>query len=55
MTVDKLDAILAKQMPDDEKRRRADFVVDTSRGFEAARAEVRAILDAVATMPTRRR
>jgi dephospho-CoA kinase len=55
MTGDKLDAILAKQMPDDEKRRRADFVVDTSRGFEAARADVRAILDAVATMPNRRR
>jgi len=55
MTVDKLDAILAKQMPDGEKRRRADFVVDTSRGFAAARAEVRAILDAVATMPKRRR
>jgi len=55
MTVDKLDAILAKQMPDEEKRRRADFVVDTSRGFEAARAEVRAILKAIATMPTRRR
>ncbi|OLB78588.1 MAG: dephospho-CoA kinase [Alphaproteobacteria bacterium 13_2_20CM_2_64_7] len=55
MTVDKLDAILAKQIPDDEKRRRADFVVDTSRGFEAARAGVRAILDAVATMPKRRR
>jgi dephospho-CoA kinase len=55
MTVDKLDTILAKQMPDDEKRRRADFVVDTSRGFEAARAEVRAILDRVATMPKRRR
>lgn len=55
MTADKLDAILAKQMPDDEKRRRADFVVDTSRGFEAARADVRAILDAVATMPRRRR
>jgi dephospho-CoA kinase len=54
MTVDKLDAILAKQMPDDEKRRRADFVVDTSRGFEAARADVRAILNAIATMPRRR-
>ena len=53
MTVEKLEAILAKQMPDDEKRRRADFVVDTSRGFEAARADVRAILDAVATMPKR--
>jgi len=55
MTVDKLDASLARQMPDHEKRRRADFVVDTSRGFEAARAKVRAILDAVATMPKRRR
>jgi dephospho-CoA kinase len=55
MTVEKLEAILAKQMSDDEKRRRADFVVDTSRGFEAARADVRAILDAVATMPRRRR
>ena len=55
MTVEKLEAIMAKQMPDEEKRRRADFVVDTSRGFEAARADVRAILDAVATMPRRRR
>jgi dephospho-CoA kinase len=42
-------------MPDEEKRRRADFVVDTSQGFEAARAQVRAILDAVVTMPRRRR
>jgi dephospho-CoA kinase len=54
MSVEKLDAILAKQMPDEEKRRRADFVVDTSRGLEPARAQVRAILDAVATMPKRR-
>jgi dephospho-CoA kinase len=53
MTAEKFEAILAKQMPDAEKRRRADFVVDTSRGFEAARAQVRAILDAVATMPKR--
>jgi dephospho-CoA kinase len=55
MTEDKLAAILAKQLPDAEKRRRADFVVDTSLGFEPARAQVRAILDAVATMPKRRR
>ncbi len=55
MTLDKLESVLAKQMPDAEKRRRADFVVDSSRGLEAARAQVRAILDAVATMPKRRR
>jgi len=55
MTLEKLEAILSKQMPDDEKRRRADFVVDTSQGFEAARTQVRAILKAVAKMPKRRR
>jgi dephospho-CoA kinase len=54
MTADKLAAILARQMPDAEKRQRAEFIVDTSQGYEAARAQVRAILDAVATMPGRR-
>jgi dephospho-CoA kinase len=51
----KLSAILAKQMPDADKRARADFVVDTSRGFDAARAQVREILKAVAKMPKRQR
>jgi dephospho-CoA kinase len=55
MTLEKLESILAKQMPDAEKRRRADFVVDTSQGFEAARTQVRAILDAVRRMPKRRK
>jgi len=54
MTIEKVESILAKQMPDAEKRRRADFVVDTSQGFDATRAQVRAILDAVAKMPKRR-
>jgi dephospho-CoA kinase len=54
MTAEKLAAVLAQQMPDNEKRRRADFVVDSSRGFDVARAQVRAILKAVATMPKRR-
>lgn len=55
MTDEKFTAIMAKQMPDAEKRRRADFVVDTSKGFDAARAQVRDILARVATMPKRRR
>jgi dephospho-CoA kinase len=55
MTRDKMEMILARQLSDAEKRRRADFVVDTSRGFDAARAQVRAILDAIATMPRRRK
>jgi dephospho-CoA kinase len=55
MTPDKLDALLARQMPDSEKRKRADFVVDTSQGFDTTRAQVREILRAVATMPQRRK
>lgn len=55
MTEEKFAAILAKQLPDAEKRRRADFVVDSSQGLDAARAQVRAILEAVATMPKRRK
>jgi dephospho-CoA kinase len=53
MTEQRLAAMLARQMPDSEKRLRADFLVDTSRGFDDARAQVRAILDKVATMPKR--
>jgi dephospho-CoA kinase len=44
MTVEKFEAILAAQMPDAEKRARADYVVDTSRGLDAAREQVAAIL-----------
>lgn len=55
MTEQKFAAILAKQMPDAEKRARADFVVDTSRGFAAARTQVRDILAHIATMPKRRK
>jgi dephospho-CoA kinase len=51
MTPERFAAILGRQMPDAEKRARADFVVDSSRGIEAAREEVRHILRAVAKMP----
>jgi dephospho-CoA kinase len=55
MTAEKFAAILAKQMPDEEKRAKADFVVDTSHGFDAARAQVRDILATVAKMAPRRK
>lgn len=54
MTPDKLDAILARQLPDAEKRRRADFVVDTSHGLDPVRARIRDILVEAARMPQRR-
>ena len=51
--MDRLEALLSRQMPDAEKRKRADFVVDSSQGIEPARAQVRQILAAVAKMPKR--
>ena len=53
MTDDKLAAILAQQMPDAEKRRRADFIVDSSQSFDHTRAQIREILRQVATLPRR--
>jgi dephospho-CoA kinase len=50
----KLDAIIAKQMPDAEKRKRADFVVDTSHGLDPVRSQIRDILAEVVKMPQRR-
>lgn len=44
MTEEKLELILARQMPDAEKRRRADFMIDSGNGVEAARDQVREIL-----------
>ena len=54
MTAEKLDAILARQLPDAEKRKRAHFVVDTSHGLDPVRARIRDILDQAVKMPRRR-
>ena len=51
MTEEKFAGLLAKQMPDAEKRARADFIVDSSQSFDHARAQVHDILKAVAKMP----
>lgn len=47
MTRERLEAILSRQMPDAEKRRRADFIVDTGHGLEAARVRVAEIVGTV--------
>ena len=54
MTGEKLDALLARQLPDAEKRKRADFVVDTSHGLDPVRARIRDILKEAVKMPQRR-
>jgi dephospho-CoA kinase len=50
----RLDAILARQLPDAEKRKRADFLVDTSDGLDPVRARIKDILAEVVKMPQRR-
>jgi len=54
MTAEKLAALLSRQMSDADKRARAHFVVDSSRSFDSARAQVLGILRAVAALPGRR-
>lgn len=49
MTEEKFAAILAKQLPDAEKRRRADYVIDTGLSFETTRETVRAVMAALLT------
>jgi dephospho-CoA kinase len=55
MTDEKLASIVAKQMPDAEKRQRADFIVDTSKDLDSTRAQIHEILRRVAELPKRRR
>jgi len=51
MTEAKFEAILSAQMPDADKRAKADFVIDTSQGLEVARTQVRHVLDALRKRP----
>lgn len=44
MTVEKLDSILARQMPDAQKRERADYIIDTSGSFEETRQQIENII-----------
>ncbi|AZO17658.1 dephospho-CoA kinase [Mesorhizobium sp. M2A.F.Ca.ET.043.05.1.1] len=44
MGEEKFLSILAKQVPDAEKRRQADFIIDTGQGFDAARRAVEAVI-----------
>jgi dephospho-CoA kinase len=55
MTEEKFEQILARQMPDPEKRRRSHFLVDTGAGMASARGQVRDILRALAGMGGRGR
>lgn len=53
MTGEKLDLILARQMPESEKLKRADYAVETSQGLESAREHVRDILADIRQNKTR--
>jgi dephospho-CoA kinase len=53
MTEEKLGAILRRQMPDEEKRIRAHFIIDTSRSQSASRRQIEAVIRALSGRPTR--
>jgi len=54
VSAERFESLLAQQLPDVEKRRRADFVVDSSQDFDSTRAQVRAILEQAKLLPRRR-
>ncbi len=51
VTAERLEQIRSRQMPDSQKRARADFIVDTSQGLDSARAQVLAILQRLDALP----
>ena len=52
MTEQKLEAILARQVPDADKRAKADYIIETGKGLEPARAAVRAIIRSISESRT---
>ena len=50
MTKARYDGLLARQMPDAEKRKRAHFIIDTSRAFDATRKQIADVMRAIAGM-----
>ncbi|MEO6013485.1 MAG: dephospho-CoA kinase [Devosia sp.] len=52
MTVEKLDAILARQLPQDEKRKRADYLIYTEHSLDETKAAVKALVDVLTTNPS---
>lgn len=55
MTEEKFAAILRQQMPDAEKRRHADFILDSSQSFDHSRGQIADILQGLGKMPRRHR
>jgi dephospho-CoA kinase len=52
MTEEKFEAILARQMPDAEKRARADFIIDTSKSLDDCRDAVRLLIEKLTSLQT---
>ena len=51
-TIAKFEAVLARQMPDIEKRRRAHFVIDTNGSLDESRAQAVGLIRAMAALPS---
>lgn len=53
MSEEKFQSILAKQVPDAQKREQADYIIDSSKGLEAAMAQVEALIPLLRKVPAR--